>query len=319
MTDKLSIKMGSFGCPLCCHQVFNSVVALREHLLYFTFRPLLCVLCGVTIGGIYELTRHLERHLISDKNPKSEYIENKIFTNEVNNFHSTNVDIRNQCLQGVVSEEDLSNSLPDTPTEYENQYKGFIPKTEKTASLANNFEETNIQQQLSSGQPDNTGKTNSTTNYICWKTSPESINQPVVLSKSDTCSDENFGMETLSILNSYDEMETLDQVEPPIVPKDLSTKRLRNEDSHTERPTVRAFVCNECGIKIVGKDYYFDHLKEHSFKNFLKEDSQCQDLISSTDSFHANDFNCAYNISEHITSDQINNNKVDFPVYTEIK
>ncbi|KAB7494477.1 hypothetical protein Anas_01683 [Armadillidium nasatum] len=113
----------------------------------------------------------------------------------------------------LYSEEDLSNSLPDTPREYENQYKSFIPKTEKTASLVNNFEQTNIEQQLSSGQPDNTGKTNSTTNYICWKTSPESINQPVVPSKSDTCSDGNFGMETLSILNSYDEVETLDQVE----------------------------------------------------------------------------------------------------------
>lgn len=55
--------MSIINCPLCCRQTFKSVLALREHLLYFTYRPVSCMLCGLSTNGIYELTRHLDDHL----------------------------------------------------------------------------------------------------------------------------------------------------------------------------------------------------------------------------------------------------------------
>ncbi|XP_045592799.2 uncharacterized protein [Procambarus clarkii] len=55
--------MGSLGCPLCCQQDFVSVVALHDHLLYYTYRPLQCAICSAHVGGIQELTHHLERHM----------------------------------------------------------------------------------------------------------------------------------------------------------------------------------------------------------------------------------------------------------------
>ena len=56
--------MTLLGCPLCCNQDFTSVIALQEHLLYFTYRPLRCGVCQISVAGIQELTHHLEKHLI---------------------------------------------------------------------------------------------------------------------------------------------------------------------------------------------------------------------------------------------------------------
>ncbi|XP_042873850.1 uncharacterized protein LOC122254291 [Penaeus japonicus] len=55
--------MGSIGCPLCCRQDFMSVVALHDHLLYYTYRPLRCAVCGSDAGGIQGLIHHLAQHL----------------------------------------------------------------------------------------------------------------------------------------------------------------------------------------------------------------------------------------------------------------
>ncbi|XP_068223344.1 uncharacterized protein [Palaemon carinicauda] len=55
--------MGTIGCPLCCRHDFISVVALHDHLLYYMYRPLQCAVCSTHVGGIQELTHHLERHL----------------------------------------------------------------------------------------------------------------------------------------------------------------------------------------------------------------------------------------------------------------
>lgn len=63
--------MSSYGCPLCCDQKFDTILALREHLLYYIYRPLMCVLCSVTIGGICDLIHHLQTHLNLDKVPEN--------------------------------------------------------------------------------------------------------------------------------------------------------------------------------------------------------------------------------------------------------
>lgn len=57
------MKMGLLGCPLCCQQDFVSVVALHDHLLYYIYRPLRCGVCFAHVGGIHELTHHLQRHM----------------------------------------------------------------------------------------------------------------------------------------------------------------------------------------------------------------------------------------------------------------
>jgi len=54
---------GSLSCPLCCRQKYSTVEALREHLLYFAYRPLPCPVCNENITGLQLLVRHLDTHL----------------------------------------------------------------------------------------------------------------------------------------------------------------------------------------------------------------------------------------------------------------
>lgn len=58
MTD-----LSCLSCPLCCQQNLGSVEALREHLLYFTYRPIPCPVCRAPITGLSRLVGHLELHL----------------------------------------------------------------------------------------------------------------------------------------------------------------------------------------------------------------------------------------------------------------
>ncbi|XP_050718438.1 zinc finger protein 699-like [Eriocheir sinensis] len=55
--------MGSLGCPLCCQQDFGSVGALRDHLIYYIYRPLQCGVCCQHLNGIQELTTHFKCHM----------------------------------------------------------------------------------------------------------------------------------------------------------------------------------------------------------------------------------------------------------------
>lgn len=55
--------MGWLGCPLCCRQDFSSVEGLHDHLLYYTYRPLQCVVCNVQLAGIHYYTHHLQEHI----------------------------------------------------------------------------------------------------------------------------------------------------------------------------------------------------------------------------------------------------------------
>lgn len=55
--------MGSLGCPLCCQQDFESVGTLREHLIYYIYRPLQCGVCCQHLAGIQEFIHHLRCHM----------------------------------------------------------------------------------------------------------------------------------------------------------------------------------------------------------------------------------------------------------------
>ncbi|KAF2350699.1 Zinc finger C2H2-type [Trinorchestia longiramus] len=57
--------MGSLvlSCPLCCCQKLSSVEALREHLLYFVYRPIPCPVCHTPITGLQQLVHHLDFHV----------------------------------------------------------------------------------------------------------------------------------------------------------------------------------------------------------------------------------------------------------------
>lgn len=55
--------MGSLGCPLCCQQDFGSVGALRDHLIYYIYRPLQCGVCCQHLNGIQELMTHFTCHI----------------------------------------------------------------------------------------------------------------------------------------------------------------------------------------------------------------------------------------------------------------
>lgn len=55
--------MGGLSCPLCCQQDLGSIVALREHLLYVMYRPIICPVCCITFTGLQSIVQHLEEHL----------------------------------------------------------------------------------------------------------------------------------------------------------------------------------------------------------------------------------------------------------------
>ncbi|XP_045131979.1 B-cell lymphoma 6 protein homolog [Portunus trituberculatus] len=55
--------MGSLGCPLCCRQHFESVGTLRDHLIYYIYRPLQCGVCCLHLAGVQEFTHHLTCHM----------------------------------------------------------------------------------------------------------------------------------------------------------------------------------------------------------------------------------------------------------------
>ncbi|KAK8398832.1 hypothetical protein O3P69_004136 [Scylla paramamosain] len=55
--------MGTLGCPLCCRQHFESVGTLRDHLIYYIYRPLQCGVCCLHLAGVQEFTHHLTCHM----------------------------------------------------------------------------------------------------------------------------------------------------------------------------------------------------------------------------------------------------------------
>lgn len=55
--------MGTLGCPLCCRQHFESVGTLRDHLIYYIYRPVQCGVCCLHLAGVQEFTHHLTCHM----------------------------------------------------------------------------------------------------------------------------------------------------------------------------------------------------------------------------------------------------------------
>ncbi|XP_066986077.1 zinc finger protein 235-like isoform X2 [Macrobrachium rosenbergii] len=150
--------MGSIGCPLCCRHDFISVVALHDHLLYYMYRPLQCAICSTHVGGIQELTHHLERHL----------------------------------GDGVST-------------------AGFHPKP-------------------------------------AFDQNTESGNTPFIENGSSSCYDDLHDQGRWKNLSDNGDIVSHQTREEPI------------------ELTLRAFFCQTCGAKIVGKDSYFLHIKQHISK-----------------------------------------------------
>ncbi|XP_076053322.1 uncharacterized protein LOC143032431 [Oratosquilla oratoria] len=134
--------MGSLGCPLCCSQVFATVSALHEHLLYYMYRPVLCVMCRITTSGVYELMHHLEHHIADSIPPVGSTVRpKKVLVNETKNLDvAASVLLKTSftTLSKGAAENVFQSTAADLPQPHssDKQKPGTYKKREELADLS---------------------------------------------------------------------------------------------------------------------------------------------------------------------------------------
>ena len=100
----------TLSCPLCCRQELDSVEALREHLLYFAYRPISCPVCQAPITGLQSLVHHLDKHLNSNCDAFSSVLFQDIAAIlpesnvcSVENFNSSDLENGSTCFSKINS------------------------------------------------------------------------------------------------------------------------------------------------------------------------------------------------------------------------